>query len=150
MTLRGCSVAQKTDAVTVKLSMVQGSSSRVQRSSEGCRVAGLVITGKHPIGTTWLLAERTRDEENQEIPDVICKCRNAGKKASPASAFLRLVNCVNPASAFRHQGQSGTAGLWLVRHFPAMYMRKPLLIYDIAPDPLKIPSFFNKESFPIC
>ncbi len=30
-------------------------------------------------------------------------------RVSQASAFLRLVNCVIPASAFRHQGQSGTA-----------------------------------------
>jgi hypothetical protein len=35
---------------------------------------------------------------------------NAGKtefpdKVSPAWAFLPVVNCVSPASAFRHQGQ---------------------------------------------
>jgi hypothetical protein len=39
-----------------------------------------------------LLAERISDEENP-ISVVISR--------------LRLVNCANPASAFRHQGQSG-------------------------------------------
>ncbi len=41
------------------------------------------------------------------------------RKVSPASAFLPAVN-FGPASAFRHQGQSGTAGHGLVRHCPAM------------------------------
>ncbi len=31
-------------------------------------------------------------------------------KFSPASAFLPVTNCPSPASAFRHQGRSGTAG----------------------------------------
>jgi hypothetical protein len=57
-----------------------------------------------------LLAERTSDEENQETSAVISKCRNTRKKVSPGSAFLRLVNCVSPSSAFRHQAHSGTAG----------------------------------------
>jgi hypothetical protein len=35
------------------------------------------------------------------------ECR---KKLILASAFLTVVNFVSPASAFRHQGQSGTAG----------------------------------------
>jgi hypothetical protein len=37
---------------------------------------------------------------------------NAGmpEKVSSASAFLPEVSCFSPASAFRHQGQSGTAG----------------------------------------
>ncbi len=45
-----------------------------------------------------------------------CKCRNAGmpRKGSPASAFLPDVGCVRPASVFRHQGQSATAGHGLV------------------------------------
>ncbi len=42
------------------------------------------------------------------------------KKVSLASAFLPVVNCLSPASAFRYQGQSGTAGHGLVRHCPAM------------------------------
>jgi hypothetical protein len=47
---------------------------------------------------------------------------NAGMpgKVNPASQFLPLVNSVTPSSAFRHQGQSGTAGHELVRHCPAM------------------------------
>ncbi len=81
---------------------------------------------------------RTKDEENQETSHIINKCQNAGKKVSPASAFLRLVSfispasaflrlvsCISPASAFlrlvscispafRHQGQSGTADHGLV------------------------------------
>ncbi len=43
-----------------------------------------------------------------------------GKKIGPASAFSPTVNFVSPASVFRHQGQSGTAGHVLVRHCPAM------------------------------
>jgi hypothetical protein len=39
--------------------------------------------------------------------------RNAGKKVSPASVF-------------RHQGQSGTAGYGLVWHCPAMLLTKKL------------------------
>jgi hypothetical protein len=42
------------------------------------------------------------------------------RKVSPATAFLPAVNFFSPASAFRHQGQSGTAGHGLVRHCPAM------------------------------
>jgi hypothetical protein len=40
---------------------------------------------------------------------VMPECRNA-EKISSASAFSPVVNCLSPASAFRHQGQSGTAG----------------------------------------
>jgi hypothetical protein len=36
--------------------------------------------------------------------------RNAGEKVSPASLVLPLVRIIIPASAFRHQRQSGTAG----------------------------------------
>jgi hypothetical protein len=57
-----------------------------------------------------LLGERKSDEENQETSAVISKCRNTGEKISPESAFLRLVNCASPASAFRQQAHSGTAG----------------------------------------
>jgi hypothetical protein len=41
---------------------------------------------------------------------------NAGMpgKVSPAPAFLPVVNCLSPESAFRHQGQSKTAGHGLV------------------------------------
>jgi hypothetical protein len=57
---------------------------------------------------------------DQETSVFISRCRNAGKKVIMASAFLRLVNCVSLASAFRNQGQSGTTGLGLhvVRHCP--------------------------------
>jgi hypothetical protein len=41
-----------------------------------------------------LLAEQSSDEENQETSAV----------KSPASAFLPVVSCFSPASAFRHQG----------------------------------------------
>ncbi len=47
------------------------------------------------------------------------ECR---EKVCPASAFLRMVNCVSPASAFRHHGRSSTAGHALVRHCPAMHI----------------------------
>jgi hypothetical protein len=40
---------------------------------------------------------------------VMPECRNA-KTISSASAFSPVANCLSPASAFRHQGQSGTAG----------------------------------------
>ncbi len=51
-----------------------------------------------------------------DVENFICICRNDGmpEKVSP------VVNFFNPASAFRHQGQSGTAGHGLVRHCPAM------------------------------
>jgi hypothetical protein len=42
------------------------------------------------------------------------------EKVSPATAFLPVVSCVSPTSAFLHQGQSGTAGHRLVRHCPAI------------------------------
>jgi hypothetical protein len=44
------------------------------------------------------------------------KVRNA-EKVSPASASLPAINFISPASAFRHQVQSGTNGHGLVRHF---------------------------------
>ncbi len=46
------------------------------------------------------------------------ECR---RKVSPASAFLPAVNFFSPASAFRHQGQSGIARRVLVRQCPAMF-----------------------------
>ncbi len=51
-----------------------------------------------------LLAKWTSDEENQETSAVMLECRNTREKVSLASAFLRLINCVSPASAFRHSG----------------------------------------------
>jgi hypothetical protein len=39
----------------------------------------------------------------QETSAVTNKCQNAGKQVSEAPAFLPVVNCVNLASAFRHQ-----------------------------------------------
>ncbi len=42
------------------------------------------------------------------------------KKVCPASAFLPIFRSLSPASTIRHQGQSGTAGHGLVRHYPAM------------------------------
>ncbi len=48
------------------------------------------------------------------------ECWNAGVTVSPATAFSALVNFLSPASAFRHQGQSGTADHGLVRHCPAV------------------------------
>ncbi len=41
-----------------------------------------------------------------------------GKSQSGIGIFT-LSNCLNPASAFRHQGQSGSAGHGLVRHCPS-------------------------------
>jgi hypothetical protein len=41
--------------------------------------------------------------------------RNAGEMASPASLVLPLILRASPASAFRHQCQSGTADHGLVR-----------------------------------
>ncbi len=57
----------------------------------------------------YFILGKAPHEENQETSAVISKCRNSGKKVSMASAFLQFVNCVSPASAFRHQGQSSTA-----------------------------------------
>jgi hypothetical protein len=39
------------------------------------------------------------------------------KKVSPASAFLPVVHCLSPASAFRHQGSPVHGS---IRHCPAM------------------------------
>jgi hypothetical protein len=50
------------------------------------------------------------------------------QKVSPSSAFLSAVNCVNPESAFRHQGQSGTADRRLVQHCPALLAQHGLCI----------------------
>jgi hypothetical protein len=66
-----------------------------------------------------LPAEWTSNEENHETTAAISQCR---EKVSPASAFLPVVN---PASAFHHQGRSGTAGHELVQQGPA------LVIYTI-------------------
>jgi hypothetical protein len=82
---------------------VQSSSSgciylnRVQRSSVGsalgCYKAGqgsIPFLVRHPMEV--FLAEKTSDEETLAVTS---KCRNAGEKVSPASAFLRLVNGVS-------------------------------------------------------
>ncbi len=46
----------------------------------------------------------------------ILECR---EKVSPTSAFLPVICCISPApSAFRYQGQPGTAGCGLFRHCP--------------------------------
>jgi hypothetical protein len=42
-------------------------------------------------------------------------CRNANKKRSLASLVFSYFAKLSPASAFRHYGQSGTAGHGLVR-----------------------------------
>ncbi len=41
--------------------------------------------------------------------------RNVMEKVSPVSVILPIFNCLSPALAFRHQGQSGTAGHGLVQ-----------------------------------
>jgi hypothetical protein len=66
-----------------------------------------------------LLAERTSDEENQETSVVISICQNAGKKLSSISIFAYSQLCLS-GIGIRHQDQSSTAGLGLVRHCPAM------------------------------
>jgi hypothetical protein len=45
--------------------------------------------------------------------------------------LLPVVKCVNLASAFRRQGQSGTAGHGLVQHFPALVMTELISIVDV-------------------
>ena len=75
-----------------------------------CLTLALGRPGFYSIFSAWhpmevFLAERTRDEKNQESLAVISKCKNAGTKVSPASEFLRFVNCVSPLSAFRHPGR---------------------------------------------
>jgi hypothetical protein len=65
------------------------------------------------------------------------ECWNAGVKDSPASAFSTLVNFPSPASAFRHQGQSGTADHKLVRHCSAMENGKSTS-QDVSHFPTKI------------
>ncbi len=44
-------------------------------------------------------------------------------KVSLASALLPVDNCLSLIPAFRHQGQSGSAGHGIVRHCPAMLHR---------------------------
>jgi hypothetical protein len=53
-----------------------------------------------------LLAEQSSDGENQETSSVIKKCRKdrMPEKRWSASAFLPVVSCFSPASAFWHQG----------------------------------------------
>jgi hypothetical protein len=42
-------------------------------------------------------------------------CQNADKKLSPASLVFHSFTTLSPALAFRHHGQSGTAGHRLIR-----------------------------------
>jgi hypothetical protein len=49
------------------------------------------------------------------------ECR---QKVGTASVFLTVFNSVNPASAFRHLGQSGAAVHGLVCHCPALQHQK--------------------------
>jgi hypothetical protein len=58
--------------------------------------SSILYSARHPMEVFF--AERTSDEDNQETIVVLSKCRNAGNKISPASALLRLVNFVSPAS----------------------------------------------------
>ncbi len=54
-----------------------------------------------------LLADQTRDEEkSQDILAALSECWHAGDNVSLALEFFPVVICVNPASAFRLQGQS--------------------------------------------
>jgi hypothetical protein len=94
-----------------------------------------------------LLGQRTSDEENQETSAVISKCRNTREKISPESAFLRLVNCASPASAFRHQAHSGTAGHVISPALPSMSISNAALVFDTPVDansrlPIKHIKFF--------
>jgi hypothetical protein len=63
----------------------------------------------------WCYTCYMMSKTHMKLPE----CRSAGKKVSAASAFLPLVNCLSPASAFRHQGKSGTSGQGLCRQSPA-------------------------------
>jgi len=53
------------------------------------------------------------------------------EKVSPASAFLSVVHCVSPASAFRHQDQHGIAGHAFVRHSPAMVAASRVPVFSM-------------------
>ncbi len=66
--------------------------------------------------------------------DVQKSYKDAGMpgKVSPALAFLRSVNSVNPASALQHHSQSDTAGHGLVRHCPAMLFSCKQISYFVA------------------
>ncbi len=66
------------------------------------------------------LAEQTRnkDPRRPRLLKVNAGMPDYRKKVSRASAFLPTVTCVNPASALRHQGQSGTAGHGIVPVLP--------------------------------
>ncbi len=70
------------------------------------------------------------------------ECR---RKVSLASAFLPAVNFFSPASAFRHQGQSGTSGHGLVQHCPALEISENKIsdeymsMYCMSLDKISIP-----------
>jgi hypothetical protein len=97
---------------------------RVQRNSGGSLLAYFKagfcsISPKAPYGGI-LLAERTSDEETSAVISINAKI--PGKRLVCHRHFY--VNCLSPASAFRHQGHSGTAGHGLVRHCPAMFLQR--------------------------
>ncbi len=83
----------------------------VQRSSVFSACSSRCLA-RHPREV--LLADQASDEESQETSAAIRKCRGS------ALAFLPVVNCFNPSSAFRHQGQPCRALCGLVRHCPAL------------------------------
>ncbi len=97
-----------------------------ERSSLGCRLckAIRVILSTGPLGDVRL-AERTSHKETRrlrlQVSDRMPECM---EKVISTSIFLLLANCVIPASAFRYQGQSSTAGHGLDRYCPAMYNSK--------------------------
>ncbi len=115
-----CSVAQMGSEELIKVHL----SHRVQGfsvvSAPACFTAGFYSISRQ--GTPWryffLNEQVMRKARRPRLLKSVC--RNTGEKISPESAFLRLVNCASPASAFRHQAHSGTAGHVLVRHCPAM------------------------------
>jgi hypothetical protein len=63
------------------------------------------------------------------------ECRE--KRGSSISAFLPEVNFVNPASAFRHQGQSGTAGHGLAQLCPVQ-VKSHFFVQSILVGPIAI------------
>ncbi len=62
------------------------------------------------------MKKKLRRKSCGAVPSSNARMPEYWEKVSPASAFLLVVNCVNPAMAFRSQGQSGTAGHGLVWH----------------------------------
>ncbi len=75
-----------------------------------------------------LLYDTDKSLVNAGIPE----CQ---KKVSPSSAFFSEVNIFSPASVFRRQGQSGTAGYGLVRQCPAMLWSDNNFIFKFSKPP---------------